>query len=161
MEESELINEMISYYSKDPKRINHFLKVYAYAQSIAKLENVDDETLKIIEVASILHDIGIKESEKKYGDAKGRHQEELGPDLAKNLLIKFDYDSDVIERVVYLVGNHHSYNKIEGIDFQILVEADFLVNLYEENSRKSTVCNVESNIFKTNTGKRFLKELFL
>jgi HD superfamily phosphodiesterase len=161
MKEAELINEMINYYAGDSKRVNHFLKVYAYAQTIAKLEKVDFETLKIIEVASILHDIGIKESERIYGDATGKHQEELGPKLAEKLLNKFDYSKDFCDRVIYLIGNHHSYNKINGVDFQILVESDFLVNLYEENSRKSMVCSVESNIFKTKTGKRFLKNIFL
>ena len=47
------------------------------------------------------------------------------------------------------------------MDFQILVEADFLVNLYEENSSKSSIFSVESKIFKTETGKEFLENLFL
>ena len=35
----------------------------------------------------------------------------------------------VTERVAYLIGHHHTYDKIEGMDYQILVEADFLVNI--------------------------------
>lgn len=161
MTNEKLINEMIKIFKGDCKRINHFLKVYAFGKTIGELENVSNETLRIIEVACILHDIGIKESEIKYGDSNGKHQEELGPALAKKLLIKYDFSNDFIERVIFLIGNHHSYNKIDGVDFQILVEADFLVNLYEENSNKSSIFSVESKIFKTETGKEFLENLFL
>ena len=40
------------------------------------------------------------------------------------------------ERVQYLIGRHHTYNDIDGIDYQILVEADFLVNMYEDSLSK-------------------------
>ena len=35
----------------------------------------------------------------------------------------------MIRRVEYLVGHHHTYKDIDGLDYQILVEADFLVNI--------------------------------
>ena len=44
-----------------------------------------------------------------------------------------------IKRISYLVGHHHTYTGIDGIDYQILVEADFLVNLYEDNCKKETI----------------------
>ena len=31
---SNIINEMIKYYAKDPRRVNHFLKVYSFAKAI-------------------------------------------------------------------------------------------------------------------------------
>mgnify|MGYP000340972515 FL=1 len=40
------------------------------------------------------------------------------------------------ERVAYLIGHHHTYDKIEGMDYQILVEADFLVNILRQDEEK-------------------------
>jgi hypothetical protein len=38
---STIINEMISYYAKDPRRVNHFLKVFSFAKSIGELEKLN------------------------------------------------------------------------------------------------------------------------
>ena len=48
------------------------------------------------------------------------------------MLEETDLDDEIIDRVCFLIGNHHSYQKIDGNDFQILVEADFLVNAFED-----------------------------
>jgi len=40
------------------------------------------------------------------------------------------------------------------------VEADFLVNLFEDNLSKEAALNAYQNIFKTATGKRICKEMF-
>ena len=61
----------------------------------------------------------------------------------------------------YLIGNHHSYDKIDGIDFQILVEADLLVNIYEDEIDEKAIGNIEKTIFKTKSGKQLLKLLYL
>jgi len=42
-----------------------------------------------------------------------------------------------------LIGNHHTYDKIDGIDFQILVEADFLVNIYEDEINKESIKSIK------------------
>ena len=36
-----------------------------------------------------------------------------------------------MNQVAYLVGHHHSPEQIEGIDYQILIEADYIVNASE------------------------------
>ncbi len=36
-----------------------------------------------------------------------------------------------IDRVAYLVGHHHSPAQIDGIDYQILIESDYIVNASE------------------------------
>jgi hypothetical protein len=66
----------------------------------------------------------------------------------------------VIERICYLVGHHHTYNDIQGMDYQILVEADFLVNLYEDNIPKAGIANAYAKIFKTKTGKDLCEKMF-
>lgn len=161
MNDNKLILEMTHYYAGQPYRIQHFMKVYGYAKLIGEEERIDARTQKILNAAAIVHDIGIKKSEEIYGDSIGSHQEELGPAIAENMLKKLGYDEELIQRVSYLVGHHHTYDPIDGMDYQILVEADFLVNLFEnETSRKPAEMALE-RIFKTETGKEICKTMFL
>lgn len=157
---SSLFSSMISYMSKDAGRIQHFTKVHAYSRLIGSLEQLDPHTLFILEAAALMHDIGIREGERLYGSCDGRIQEELGPDEAKKLLTDLDFLPEDIERICYLIGHHHTYQSIDGPDYQILVEADFLVNLQEENSPKEVCRNVYEKIFKTENGKRIMQEMF-
>ncbi len=156
--------KMIEFDRGDPKRIQHFLKVYEFVRLIASGENLDENTAEILEVAAILHDIGIHPSEEKYGDCNGTHQEEQGPEYAKQLLNELDcYDDKFTERVCYLIGHHHTYNTVDGIDYQILIEADFLVNAYEDNlfsSDNNTIQKIKKQVFKTKTGKWLLDNMF-
>ena len=55
-----LYTKMIEYYSGDPKRIQHFTKVHSYARLIGQLEHLSDDTQNILEIAALVHDIGIK-----------------------------------------------------------------------------------------------------
>ena len=59
------------------------------------------------------------------------------------------------------VGHHHTYDSIDGIDYQILVEADFLVNLFEQNESQDAVRSVRERIFRTEAGTRLLDTMFL
>ena len=158
---STIINEMISYYVKDPRRVNHFLKVYSFAKSIGELEKLNEETQDILEVAAIIHDIGIKISEEKYNSSAGNYQEIEGPPVAREMLSKFKFDERFIDRVCYLIGHHHTYSKIDGIDYQILIEADFLVNIYEDEIKEAQIKSIKEKYFKTKTGTEFLGNLYL
>lgn len=151
---------MIQYYHDDPKRIQHFIKVHALSKLIAESENLPQDETYILEIAAYVHDIGIKKSEELYHDCNGKHQEELGPELAKELLIHLGCEDVVIQKVCYLVGHHHTYTNIDGSMYQILVEADFLVNLYEDNVPKSGVANAYKNIFRTEAGRRICRDMF-
>lgn len=155
-----LINEMVSYYSGDPKRIQHFIKVYSFSKLIGEMENLSDKTLYTLEVSAIVHDIGIKEAERKFSRCDGKLQEQEGPSIAKEMLTKLDFDKAVIDRVLYLIAHHHTYKNIDGQDYQILVESDFLVNLYEDNSEKATAITAYNKIFRTNSGKELCREMF-
>lgn len=157
---SNLIKEMITYNSGDSKRIQHSIKVHNYCRTIAVLENVDLNIRFILETAAILHDIGIKICEEKYGECGSKLQEKEGPAIAKSILISLNFDNEIIERVCFLVSHHHSYKNIHGLDYQILVESDFLVNLDEENSSKEAINSVYNRIFKTETGKYLCKTIF-
>lgn len=155
-----LILEMIQYYKGDPKRIQHFIKVHNFARTIGKLEGLDTQTLFVLETAAIVHDIGIKVSEEKYGSCEGKLQEQEGPAVAEPMLKKLGFDEEVIKRVCYLIGHHHTYDNMDGMDYQILVEADFLVNLYEDAASMDAVEKAYQKIFRTESGKRICREMF-
>lgn len=155
-----LCMEMIRYYHGDAPRIQHFVKVHAFAKLIGEMEQVDEKTLEILEAAAYVHDIGIKPAESKYGTCGGKLQEQEGPPVAREMLERLGFEKALTERVCYLVGHHHTYTNIDGIDYQILVEADFLVNLYEDQLSKDTAQSVYKNLFKTQSGKQICKVMF-
>jgi len=157
---SATMRKMIEYFDGDVKRINHALKVHGFAKTIGELENVSEDKLEILEVAAILHDIGIKESEKKYSSSAGKYQEMEGPPVARGILQEFGLNQEFVDRVCYLIGNHHTYSKIDDVDFQILVEADFLVNIFEDGVSREQVEPVKQKYFKTDTGLFCLSSMY-
>ncbi|MCD8353253.1 MAG: HD domain-containing protein [Clostridiales bacterium] len=151
---------MLSYYAGDPARIQHFLKVHAFSRLIGQAEDMDKTALYTLEAAAYVHDIGIKPAEAQYGSSAGPYQEALGPAEAERMLGELGFEEPLIRRVCYLVGHHHTYTNIDGLDYQILVEADFLVNLFEDNASKAAVETAYTKIFRTETGKAFCREMF-
>lgn len=155
-----LFFEMTEYFKGDKKRICHFTKVHSFARQIALLEGVDSETLYMLEAAALVHDIGIKPAEEKYGACTGKQQELEGPPVAQQLLERLGFTSDVISRVKFLVAHHHTYNCIDGIDYQILVEADFIVNMDEDEMSIDAINRCVEKIFKTQSGIKICNNLF-
>lgn len=153
-----LIQELIKYNHGDKKRISHALKVHSYAKTIAILEKVNEYDLFNLESAAILHDIGIKVCEEKYNSTNGKLQEKEGPAVAREILESLDYKN--VNRILFLIGHHHTYTNVTGMDYQILIEADFLVNFEEENTDTEAIKKVYKNIFKTKTGKEFCRNIF-
>ena len=68
--------------------------------------------------------------------------------------------ADTIERVVWLVEHHHSYDDIKTFDHQVLVEADCLVNLYEDKIDENGVRKTLKEVFKTETGIELIYTMF-
>lgn len=152
--------QMIQHNRGDQKRIEHSLKVYSYASLLGRMESLDPANQFILELTAILHDIGIRIAEDKYGFSDGKKQETEGPPVARQMLEKLDINTAVIDRVCFIISKHHTFSAIDGIDFQLLVEADFLVNSVEEEvSREGIKKFVELN-FKTNSGRKLIGELF-
>ena len=129
----ELCECMIEYNEGDPKRIQHFIKVHSFAAMIGQKENLDETTQFILEATAYTHDIGIEPAEEKYGRCDGKLQEQEGPIVAQKMLSEVGIENYMIERICYLIGNHHTYDHVEGMDYQILIEADFLVNMLEDD----------------------------
>lgn len=164
MMNKELINEaqnkIIELYKGDPKRIQHFIKVNSFANTIAEDENLDDYQKDIVALSSLLHDIGIHRCEELYGSSAGDLQELEGPTIAGELLEEIKTPEDIIDRVCYLISKHHTYNDIQGIDWQILIESDFLVNAYEGNLPKEQIEKFRDTYFKTKKGTELLNLMF-
>lgn len=156
-----MIQKMVEFDARDPKRIQHFLKVYQFAHVIGVEEGISEELQKILDLAAILHDIGIRPSEEKYGRCEGKLQEQEGPAYAMQLLKEFsEVTEEERDRICYLIGHHHTYQNVEGMDYQILLEADFLVNAYEDELPREAILTFKQKVFRTETGKRLLDTMF-
>ncbi len=151
---------LIHYFGKDVRRINHALKVHSLAAHIGSLERLPEAELLLLETAAMLHDIGIKEAERRFHSAAAKYQEELGPGVARELLADLELPADFLARLEFLIGNHHSYARIDGPDFQILVEADFLVNIFEGEMDNQQVLSIGEKYFRTAAGRALLATLF-
>ena len=156
----DLFMDMIAYYDGDPKRIQHFTKVHSYARLIGIGEELDDASLFILEAAAYTNDIGIRVAEEKYGRCDGKLQEQEGPIIAQKMLSQLGFENYIVERICFLIGHHHTYDNIDGLDYQILVEADFLVNLYEDDAGNRAIDKAYKRIFKTETGKKIFRLMF-
>lgn len=157
----QLAQKMIAFDHGDPKRIQHFIKVHSFAKLIGEGEGLDGRTQFLLEAAALVHDIGIHPAEAKYGSCSGKLQEQEGPAPARITLRELGFDEEAVERICYLVGHHHTYTSVDGQDYQILIEADFLVNLYEDDSPREAVEQALGRIFRTKTGKEMCRMMFL
>lgn len=157
---ADLITAMMDYYQKDPARIQHFLKVYELSRLIGTQEGLSEALQYILDTAAVVHDIGIKVSEEKYGDCSGKHQEEEGPAVGRPMLEALHYPEPVIDRVCYLIAHHHTYHDVDGLDYQILIEADFLVNLFESHASDEACRDAYERVFRTTAGKRACRRMY-
>jgi HD superfamily phosphodiesterase len=151
---------MESYFGDDSRRINHAHKVTEYAEQILKNE-AGDATVVI--AAGLLHDIGIHQAEKKYGNTSGKYQEIEGPPIARDILTKLLVPRDKIDEICEIIAHHHSPGKITSLNFRILYDADWLVNLEHEYDirDKTKLGNIISRVFLTPTGQALAREIYL
>ena len=157
---SDIMQKMIKISNGNIHDINHFIKVWTYAKTIAELDNIDSETQLILEVAAITHDIACPICREKYGNTNGKYQEIEGRTLVREFLKDSDLTSEQIERIAYLIAHHHTFKDIDGIDYQILIEADYIVNAEESNYSKENIANFSDRYFKTKIGKNLLKTIY-
>ena len=152
--------EMKKYFGTDFKRVNHALKVARYAEQILKIEGGHP---LVVLGAAYLHDIGIHEAERKHGSPSGHYQEIEGPPIARRILEGLTVQREIVDEVCDMIGHHHSPREEESLNFQILYEADWLVNLEEEGISKDRqkLETVIAKVFKTATGKDLAQKVYL
>ena len=157
---SQIMEKMIAFSDGNIHDIDHFIRVWTYARTIGELENLDRETQFVLEVAAITHDIACPLCRIKYGNTNGKYQEEEGVPMVKKFLSDTGIAEEVIDRVAFLVGHHHTFSGIDGIDYQILIEADYIANATENGYGQENIVNFMQKIMKTEGGKQILKAIY-
>ncbi|HDM09229.1 MAG TPA: HD domain-containing protein [Desulfobacteraceae bacterium] len=155
--------EMKKYFGRDFKRIGHASKVARYAERIAREERAN---LAVVLAAAYLHDIGIKEAERKHQSTAAKYQEEEGPPIAREILTKLGAKEELIDEVCDIVGHHHHPRDEETVNFMALYDADMLVNLeekQEEEEKKPSEAleRVIEKAFLTESGKNLARQVLL
>lgn len=151
----------VRYFDGDAKRIQHFTKVLQFSSLIAEGEKLNGRDRETLSVAAILHDIGIPNCEKKYGNCMGTYQQTEGVPVARELLSHTEADAELTDAVCEMISLHHSYSKIGNNRLlRILVEADMLVNAYEEEVPKESLARFAENIVRTDTGRTLYREIY-
>lgn len=151
---------MEAVFGDDCRRKRHAHQVTSYAKEILKSEPGDE---KVVVISAILHDIGIPESIRKYGNANGPNQEKEGPPIARRILQDLGASPALIEEVCEIIASHHSPGEVDSDNFRIVYDADWLVNLPEEvevTDRRKLERGI-GRIFLTETGRRIARETFL
>ncbi len=156
---SKAITQMIAYYKGDIHYINHFLKVYAYAKTIGEEENLNPHLQQTLELAAIVHDIACPYCNQKYGCSVGYYQQLESEPLVREFFSTYDLPQNQLERIVYLVTHHHTYTNVDGLDYQILLEADYLVNFAESEKYARNLNTFRTKIFKTHSGLSILESI--
>jgi len=125
--------EMRRYFGNDLKRIRHAERVAFIAGRILEHEPAE---FAVVMAAAYLHDIGIREAEKRYQSSAARYQEELGPPVARDILERLGADGKLIDEVCDIIGHHHHPRTHETLNFKVLYDADLIVNLEEAGAEK-------------------------
>ena len=154
--------EMKRYFKQDFKRIGHATRVARYAEKIGKEEQGN---LAVILTAAYLHDIGIKEAERKHQSSAARYQEEEGPPVAREILNELGAREELIEEVCDIVGHHHHPGPEESINYKSVYDADMIANL-EDNHKESPVepndlASIIEKSFLTESGSNLAKKILL
>jgi HD superfamily phosphodiesterase len=154
--------EMKNYFRQDFKRIGHATKVARYADQIVREEKGDPA---VVLSAAYLHDIGIHEAERKYQSTEAKYQEEEGPPIARDILIKLGAQPDLIDEVCDIIAHHHHPRAEETINYKAVYDADLIVNLEEGQKEKGLNAEeftglIEKN-FLTESGRKLANSIFL
>lgn len=80
--------------------------------------------------------------------------------MVRDFLSDIKISDEQIERVVYLVGHHHTLDHVDGKDYMILLEADFIANASENGYEMRTIKSFIDHTMWTESGKRIAKKVF-
>jgi len=115
MFKDKLAISMRKYFGTDSRRIKHAQQVAGFAEEIGKLEKGN---MAVIMATAYLHDIGIKEAEKKYNSSAPKYRHLEGPPVARQLLTDLNAEAGLIDEVCDIIGHHHTPRDEETDEFQ-------------------------------------------
>lgn len=155
-----LIEAMKNVFEGDQRRIAHALSVLGVAEEILRRETANR---RVVQAAAILHDIGIHEAHRKHGSTGGRYQELEGPPIARPILDACHFEAAERDHVLQIIANHHSVGNMDTVEFRILWDADWLVNIPEEfpGLEAPQLRQKIDTIFKTPCGKSIALETYI
>jgi len=162
--------EMKKYFGQDFRRIGHASRVARYVEEIGKLltdqvEPPADFNPAVAGIGAYLHDIGIKEAERKFDNSAAHYQHQEGPPVAREILAGLGAPTGLIEEVCDIVGHHHNPRPEESSNFKVLYDADLIVNLEEMQQEKPStpehLARVVGHSFLTEAGAKVAARVFL
>ena len=157
---SEILRRMTAYPGNTLHDIDHLVKVHAWARAIAQSENMDPRDREIAEIAAIVHDIACPQCREKYGSCIPEKQEQEGAVLAREFLAKSGLTPEAVDRICFLVGRHHTTKGVQGMDWQILLEADYIANAGESHFAPEDMQDFVSWVFRTRAGKQIMRDIY-
>ncbi len=107
---------------------HHIISVVKYTKLLAKKLNADEE---VVEIAALLHDYA-SVSNKDWYPEHHKH----GARLAEEILKKFNYPQDKIEKIKHCILSHRASQNIKGetVEAEILSDADHMSHFDNVNS---------------------------
>jgi hypothetical protein len=162
--------EMKKYFGQDFRRIGHATRVARYVEEIGKLlvepaEVPGDFNPAVAGIVAYLHDIGIKEAERKFNSSSPRYQHQEGPPVAREILTGLGATPGLIEEVCDIIGHHHNPRPEETTNFKVLYDADLIVNLEEKQQENPStpehLAKVVAASFLTEAGTRVAARVLL
>lgn len=157
-----LHKEVISYFAQtDLTQIEHTETVHNFAQLIARLEKCDEHKQDLIEMSALLHDIGCPNSKLKYGNTNAPNQEKEGKPMAEAMLASYPIPETDKALIAQVVGSHHHLNVLKTLGFEILAEADLIVNLLEGYYSIEQAQHLYEHFVNTESAKELYRHMFL
>ncbi len=154
--------EVKRYLKRDFKRVGHAIRVARYAEQIGREEGGN---LAVILCAAYLHDIGIKEAERKHNSTAAKYQEEEGPPIAREILTRLGAKQGLIDEVIDIIAHHHHPKEDETVNFKSLYDADLVTNLEEKQKENPTepekLTGIIEKSFLTRSGANLARKMFL
>lgn len=139
---------MKDHYGQDEEKIRRFVNVYTLAKSIGELEKLPQVTQEYLEIEAIVYNI----ESPNDGISKS--------DFLKDMMKKLNIEYDIIDRVCFVVDTFYEFDRITGLDHQILLEAHKLVEFKEGRYPTQKIIKETDTYFITNYGKAFVKRAF-
>jgi len=123
---------------------------------VGEREKISVEDQQILQAAAILHDVAIKYCKEHYnGDASQNNQKQVVSILVTRFLESANYLPSYVPKIIELVNCHHDYDKPKNKLLQLLMEADLIVNCYE-NRPDYKKAEYIKKIFQTDGGKELM-----